>query len=319
MDDPPSVSPRLIAIVGPTASGKSDLALGIASRLGAEIVSCDSRQVYRGLDIGSAKPTREERRLVPHHLLDVVDPDQPFSAADYARLARQALQEIAGRGRLALVVGGTGLYLRALLEGLFEGPARDPALRQRLQAIVERGGATKLFAMLRRVDPQTAARLHVRDRVRVIRALEVFRCTGRPISSHQAVPPVPLRGFERLVLGLDPGRQELRRRVESRTSRMIAAGLLAEVSGLRARGYPATLPPMQAIGYRQAMAVLEGRLPRERLEAEIVTATMGYAKRQMTWFRHQTRPVWCPDHQAALGQVDSWLGATGGAASPRVP
>jgi len=312
------VSSRLIAIVGPTASGKSDLALDIASRLGGEIVSCDSRQVYRGLDIGSAKPTPEERRLVPHHLLDVVDPDQPFSAADYARLARQALVGIAARGRLSLVVGGTGLYLRALLDGLFEGPARDPDLRRRLEAIAERGGGARLFALLGRADPQTAARLHVRDRVRVIRALEVFRCTGRPISSHQAVPPLPLQGFERLVLGLCPARPALRRRVEARTSRMIEAGLLSEVSGLLARGYPAGLPPLQAIGYRQAVAVLEGRLPRERLEAEIVTATMRYAKRQMTWFRHQTRPIWCPDCQAALGRVEAWLGPAGGASGPPV-
>jgi tRNA dimethylallyltransferase len=237
----------------------------------------------------------------------VVDPDQPFSAADYARLSRQALREIAARGRLAVVVGGTGLYLRALLEGLFEGPARDPALRRRLEAIGERGGGARLFALLRRVDPQAAARLHVRDRLRVIRALEVFRSTGRAISSHQAVPPRPLRGFERLVLGLCPARPALRQRVESRTSRMLEAGLLDEVSGLLARGYPATLPPLQAIGYRQAVAVLEGRLPRQRLEPEIVTATMRYAKRQMTWFRHQTRPIWCPDPQAALGEVDGWL------------
>jgi tRNA dimethylallyltransferase len=312
------VSPRLIAIVGPTASGKSDLALDIASRLGGEIVSCDSRQVYRGLDIGSAKPTAEERRLVPHHLLDVVDPDQPFSAADYARLARQALAEIAARGRISLVVGGTGLYLRALLDGLFEGPARDPDLRRRLEAIAERGGGARLFALLSRADPQTASRLHERDRVRVIRALEVFRCTGRPISSHQAVAPLPLQGFERLVLGLCPERPALRRRVEARTSRMIEAGLMSEVAALLARGYPAGLPPLQAIGYRQVVAVLEGRLPRERLEAEIVTATMRYAKRQMTWFRHQTRPIWCPDQQAALGRVEAWLGAAGGAPGPPI-
>jgi tRNA dimethylallyltransferase len=312
------VSPRLIAIVGPTASGKSDLALDIASRLGGEIVSCDSRQVYRGLDIGSAKPTAEERRLVPHHLLDVVDPDQPFSAADYARLARQALAEIAARGRISLVVGGTGLYLRALLDGLFEGPARDPDLRRRLEAIAERGGGARLFALLSRADPQTASRLHERDRVRVIRALEVFRCTGRPISSHQAVAPLPLQGFERLVLGLCPERAALRRRVEARTSRMIEAGLMSEVAALLARGYPAGLPPLQAIGYRQVVAVLEGRLPRERLEAEIVTATMRYAKRQMTWFRHQTRPIWCPDQQAALGRVEAWLGAAGGAPGPPI-
>ena len=175
----------LVAVVGPTASGKSALALRLARALGGEIVSCDSQQVYRGLDIGTAKATPGERRELPHHLLDVVEPDEPFSAADYSRLARAALAQIRGRGRLPVVAGGTGLYLRALLSGLFEGPSRDAVLRRRLEAIAERFGDARLHRLLARVDADAARRIEPRDRVRVVRALEVFGATGRPISAQQ--------------------------------------------------------------------------------------------------------------------------------------
>ncbi|HET8646338.1 MAG TPA: tRNA (adenosine(37)-N6)-dimethylallyltransferase MiaA, partial [Vicinamibacteria bacterium] len=182
---------RVIAVVGPTASGKSALALRLAEASGGEIVACDSVQVYRGLDVGSAKPTAEERRRVRHHLVDVVDPDQHFSAADYARLARGALAEIAARGSVPIVAGGTGLYLRALLGGLFEGPSRDAALRLRLEALAQRFGDARLHRLLARVDPAAAARTSPRDRVRVVRALEVYWASGRPLSDHQRQPLQP--------------------------------------------------------------------------------------------------------------------------------
>jgi tRNA dimethylallyltransferase len=293
------VAAPLIAIVGPTASGKSRLGLRLAKARGGEIVSCDSLQIYRGLDIGSAKPTAEERRQVAHHLLDVADPDEDFSAADYARRAREAVRDIAARGRLPIVVGGTGLYLRALLLGLFEGPSRDERLRARLTRIAERFGDARLHRLLARLDPVAAARIEPRDRVRVVRAIEVFRVTGTPLSQHHRTVPVPLVGFEARILGLDPPRETLREAVAERTRRMFERGLLQEAKRLLDRGLSPALRPLRAIGYRQAIAALRGDLSPQEAEDAIVTATLQYAKRQRTWFRHQTRASWFGSGQAA--------------------
>ena len=300
--------PLLIAVVGPTAAGKSALALRLARAEGAEIVSCDSLQVYRGLDIGSAKPTADERRRVPHHLVDVVDPDQPFSAADYARLGRAALGAIRGRGALALVVGGTGLYLRALLHGLFEGPSRDQAVRARLEAMAERHGEARLHRWLARVDPHAAARIAPADRVRVVRALEVFHKTGRPLSGHHLAGAEPLPGHDVRVLGLAPAREALRAAVESRTERMLADGLVEETRRLVAR-YGPDLRPLGAIGYRQAAAVACGAVGVDEARRDIVKETMRYAKRQMTWFRHQEQVAWCADAAEAEALAARWLAA----------
>jgi tRNA dimethylallyltransferase len=313
------LAPPLVAVVGPTASGKSALGLRLALERGGEIVSCDSLQVYRGLDVGSAKATPAERALVPHHLLDVASPGEVFSAADYARLARAAVRDASGRGRLPLVVGGTGLYLRALLEGLFEGPPRDGALRARLERLAERFGDARLHRLLARVDPAAAARIAPRDRVRVVRALEVYRATGRPISAQRDEGREPLRGFRVLVVGLDPGRDALRAAIEERTARMIRSGLLDEVRGLLARGVPAGARPLQAIGYRQALAVLRGEMSLAEAEASITTDTVRFAKRQRTWFRHQARVRWCRDAEEARAVVLSWLDAPpdeGGVVTP---
>lgn len=300
----------LIAIVGPTAAGKSRLALDLARAHGGEIVSCDSLQVYRGLDIGSAKPTAEERRLVPHHLVDVADPALDFSAAEYARQARAAVRDIAARGRLPIVVGGTGLYLRALLQGLFDGPSRDEALRRRFEAMARRFGDARVHRLLRRVDPPAAARTPPRDRVRVVRALEVFALTGRPLSRHHGeTAPDPLTGFRVRVVVLDPGPVALRAAVEARTRQMFAAGLLGEVRGLLEGGLSPEARPLKAIGYRQAVAVIRGELGREQAEAGVVTATMQYAKRQRTWFRHQVEALWCTDPAAAAATVVAFLSA----------
>jgi tRNA dimethylallyltransferase len=298
----------LIAVVGPTASGKSAFALRLAEERDGEIVSCDSLQVYRGLDIGSAKPTADERARVPHHLLDVVDPDQPFSAADYARLGREALAGIRTRGRLAVVAGGTGLYLRALLRGLFAGPARQTGLRDRLEAIASRHGDARLHRLLRRVDPAAARRIEVRDRVRVVRALEVYWTTGRPLSEQRTHGLEPLEGFDVLVLGLAPAREELQAAVEARSAAMFKAGLLEEVRGLLAR-YPDDLRPLQAIGYRQALAVVRGRLGPADAVRDMVKDTMRYAKRQRTWFRHQEDTVWCATASLARERALAWLSA----------
>jgi tRNA dimethylallyltransferase len=297
--------PRLIAIAGPTASGKSALAMRLAAARGGEIVSCDSLQVYRGLDIGSAKPSRAERAAVPHHLLDVVDPDQTFSAAGYARLARAAVADIHVRGRTPIVAGGSGLYLRALVWGLFEGPARDEPLRRRLEALADRRGDARLHGILRRVDPEAAARIEPRDRVRVVRALEVYRATGRPIGELQRGGGGGLAGFEVKVIVLDPGREALRSAVEARADAMLAAGLVEETRALLAR-YPGARP-LDAIGYRQAASVVRGSSDVAKARRDIVVETMRYAKRQLTWFRHQQDAEWCADPASAEDLASRWL------------
>jgi len=303
------VAAPLIAIVGPTASGKTALALRLARERSGEIVSCDSLQVYRGLDVGSAKASAEERAGAPHHLLDVVDPDEPFSAADYARLARTALAGIRERGRLAIVAGGSGLYLRALLAGLFEGPSRDEALRARLERLAERHGDARIHRLLRRVDPAAAARLHPGDRVRIVRALEVFWLTGRPISEQHEAGARPLEGFRTLVLGLAPERSLLRAAVEARTRAMFERGLVAEAAAVLERSGGRAPRPLGAIGYRQALAVLRGELDPAEAERQVVTATMRFAKRQMTWFRHQAQVAWHGSAEAAHAAAVAWLDA----------
>ena len=299
----------LIAVVGPTAAGKSALALRLAREHGGEIVSCDSLQVYRGLDIGSAKATPEERASVPHHLIDVVEPDAVFSAADYARLAREATAAIRARGRLPVVAGGTGLYLRALLYGLFEGPSRNEALRARLERIAVRFGDARLHRLLRRVDPRAAERTHP-QRPRPHRA------GARGLRAHG---PADQRAARRARAGRSRARSScsdsLRTAAGSgRPSRRAPArcwsgGSLEEVRALMARfGEP--LPrPLAAIGYRQAVSVLRGELTLEAAEQSIVTETLRFAKRQMTWFRHQTpRDVrWFEDPEAAYGFAAGWL------------
>ena len=302
------MAPPLIAIVGPTASGKSALGLRLARAHGGEIVSCDSLQVYRGLDIGSAKATLEERREVRHHLIDVVDPGELFSAAEYARRARGALADVTERGRLPIVAGGTGLYLKALLEGLFEGPARDEVRRRRLERLAERFGDERVHRLLRRLDPEAAGRIRPRDRVRIVRALEVYWATGQPISAHQRKGAEPLSGYRILLLGLAPDRDALRRVVERRTREMLERGLVDEVRGLLERGFGPDLRPLQAIGYREAVAVVRGEMSPEDAEGAIVTATMRFAKRQMTWFRHQADVTWFTDPEEAYAAALAWLG-----------
>jgi tRNA dimethylallyltransferase len=309
------VAAPLIAVVGPTASGKSALAMALALAEGGEIVSCDSLQVYRGLDIGSAKPSRKEQASVRHHLIDVVDADQPFSAAEYARLARAAIADIRSRGRLPIVAGGTGLYLKALLQGLFAGPSRDAALRSRLEGIASRFGDARLHRLLARLDPLAAERTHANDRVRIVRALEVYWLTGRPITAQQAVAGPALQGPQ-LLVGLHPDRARLREAVVRRTRQMLERGLLDETRGLVARFGEPQPRPLAAIGYRQAVCVLRGQMAPEAAEQSIVTDTMRFAKRQMTWFRHQADVRWFAEAGDASAFVLSWLASARRPASP---
>jgi len=307
----------LAVIVGPTASGKSAVALGLAENAPVEIVSCDSLQVYRGMDIGSAKPSLDERRRVRHHLIDVAEPHEGFSAARYSELGRAALAEVRERGHWPLVVGGSGLYLRALLFGLSAGPARDEPLRRRLERIAARRGDAALHGLLARVDPLAAARIHPRDRLRAVRALEVYRLTRRRLTAEPRSmrlsaplqePGDPLNAFDVALFGLNPPRTELRARVEARAAGMLEAGLLEETRGLLER-YPGSPPrPLQAIGYRQAVDVLQGRCTRDAAFRQVVTRTMQYAKRQMTWFRHQARVSWYPDADGLTAAVkEFWV------------
>ena len=251
------MSRRVVAIVGPTASGKTAVALALAERLGGEIISADSRQVYRHLDIGTAKPTPAERARVPHHLLDVADPDETFDAARFRATALAAVDDVTGRGRPVIVCGGTGLYLRALLRGLFPAPPRAPELRAQLHAVEEREPGA-LHRRLARVDPEAAERLHPRDLLRIVRALEVETLTGRPISAWHSEHRFQGGGLDARVLGCRRSPEELAARIEERCEAMLAQGLLDELRGLWARGYAPELASLQSVGYREMGAHLRG-------------------------------------------------------------
>lgn len=281
----------LVAIVGPTGSGKSELAIEMARQLRGEIVSCDALQVYRELDVGTAKVRPEAQRGIPHHLLGVIPPTEEFSAAEYIARAAPVIEDIAARGRVPVVVGGTGLYLRALLRGLFEGPGRLPAIRARLSRFAERRGTPALHRLLTRWDPVSAERIHPNDRVRLERALEVRIGTGRPMSELMAERTSPVAGFEAILVGLEPTRSALAQRIERRVARMFDAGFATEVRELVER-YGEDVPAFKAIGYREALAYVSGKIDLRRAQELIVTATLQYAKRQMTWFRREEGLEW---------------------------
>jgi len=281
----------LIAIVGPTGTGKSELALKLAGRWPAEIVNCDSVQMYRGLDIGAAKVPLEQRRGIPHHLLDIADPDEIVTAGDYARLARPLIRRIADSGHLPLVVGGTGFYLRALIDGLFKGPRRDEKLRSRL-AERERLRPGSLHRLLSRLDPASSRRIHQRDGNKLIRALEVRLLTGRPLSELHQEGQDRLRGFRVLKLGLDPPRDGLFVRLGERAKRMFAGGLVEEVEQILSKGFPENSKALEALGYRQALMLRRGELTRAEAIALTERDTRRYAKRQWTWFRRDADVVW---------------------------
>jgi len=280
--------PLVVILLGPTGSGKTALSLSLAERFGGEIVSCDSVAVYRGMELGTAKPTREERARVPHHLIDVAEPDEPFTAGEYSKLAREVLQEIRARERLPIVTGGTGLYLRALTEGLFAGPERREDLRARLRQCAERHGSGWLQRMLKKLDAATAERIHANDTAKLIRAIEVCVAARRPMS--EVMGRDPLVGFRLLRIGLNPPRAALYKRISERCAAMFAAGLVEETRGLVVRYGP--VKALDSLGYRQARCVLDGAMS---LDEAIKAAQQGhrnYAKRQMTWFRREPEVKW---------------------------
>ena len=284
--------PRIVVITGPTASGKSELAVRLARYLGAEVVGADSRQVYRFLDVGTAKPGPAQRRAVAHHLLDVADPDEPFDVARYVGLARTAVADIVRRGQRVLVVGGTGLYIKGLTGGLCTGPKADAALRERLELEEATMGRGHLHRRLAGVDPQTARRLHPNDRVRVVRALEVFLLGGGRLSDRQREHGFRDRPFSTLTIALAPERAELDCRIERRCREMMQGGLVEEVERLWAMGYGPHLAPLRSIGYKQVGRCLRGEVGWRQAVAEMVSETRRFARRQLVWLRPHAEVQW---------------------------
>jgi tRNA dimethylallyltransferase len=284
--------PALIVISGPTAVGKTALALALGQHYPLEVISADSRQVYRLMDIGTAKPSAAERAALPHHLLDVAWPDEPFDAARYAQLAAAAIDEVLARGRIPVLVGGTGLYIRVLTEGLANVPAADPGLRTALQVQAAAAGAPAMHRRLAAVDPEAAAKLHPNDLVRIVRALEVFELTGQPLSARQRDHGFRTRRYRLLKIGLNLERVTLYQRIDQRAAEMLTAGLIEETELLLAAGYSADLKSLQTIGYREAVRLLRGEISREQALAELQLATRRYAKRQLTWFRADAEMIW---------------------------
>ena len=299
---------ELLAIVGPTAVGKTALSIELAQRFHGEVISADSRQVYRQMDIGTAKATPAEQAAVPHHLIDAVDPDEELTLAHYRRLAAEAIADIAARGRLPILVGGTGLYVRALLEGwtVPEVPPQ-PELRRELEGCAEREGHQALHRRLAQVDPEAAARIDARNVRRVIRALEVYHAIGEPISALQAKSPP---GYRILTIGLTMPRADLYHRIDERVDRMIAAGLVDEVRALLARGYDLDLPAMSGLGYRQIGQFLQGEVSLEEAIALIKRHTRRLVRQQYNWFRPTDPAIhWVDLSQPFRDRVDEWVRA----------
>lgn len=282
----------LICLVGPTAVGKTEIAIQLAQQLDAEIVSLDSRQIYREMDIGTAKPTADQQRAIPHHLIDCVDVDQPFSVAEYQRLADIAIAEIWERSKRVMAVGGAGLYFRGIIEGLFDGPGADVEIRAKLQREADEHGNVALHERLRQCDPEAADRTHPNNLVRVIRALEVYELTGKPISALQQQWKMEEPRYPFWAFGLDMPREVLYRRIEDRVDLMVEAGLVEEVKGLLDRGYPRNCVAMQSFGYKELTDYVDGVRTLDEAIALLKQNTRRFAKRQLTWFRKDPRIEW---------------------------
>ena len=283
--------PLLVVVLGPTGSGKTALAVALAERFHGEIVNCDSVAMYREFEIGTAKPTSEERARAPHHLLDFVDPTAFVTAGEYARLGRQTLQEIASRNAIPIVAGGTGLYLRALLEGLFPGPQRSEQLRERLREQANQHGSAYLHRVLTRLDPEASGKIHANDAPKLIRAIEVCLASRQTMTELWRRGRDPLTGFQIVRLGLNPERAALYDRINRRAERMFEAGLVEETRGLLGK-YGEAAGPLRALGYKQATQLVRGELTNEAAIQAAQQAHRNYAKRQMTWFRREPDVAW---------------------------
>jgi tRNA dimethylallyltransferase len=282
----------LVAILGATATGKSALALALAERLNGEIINCDSTAVYRGFDIGTDKVSLADRRGIPHHLIDIAEPTDEYTAAQFARDAAPIVRDLHSRGRLPILAGGTGFYYRALTRGLFPGPGKDAALRRRLESIAERRNVTHLHRMLKRVDPGSAARIQPRDLKRLVRALEVYFLTGRPLTAHFADTTSPLPDVDVIAIGLRLPAAQISERVTRRVDEQFARGLLDEIRALLARGIPETARPFGGLVYRQALEHLHGVRDEAATRALIAQENRRYARRQLIWFRKEPNLMW---------------------------
>lgn len=293
--------PKLIIITGPTAAGKSSLAIDMALHFHGEIVNADSMQVYRGMDMGTAKPSIEERMGVPHHLLDIADPDENFNAAIYRSFAEPVLREIASRDKVCFVVGGTGLYIKALLGGLFKSPPTDYGLREKLYQEYEARGLDPLYEQLKALDPESALNIHPHDKTRIIRALEIIHLTGQPFSSLIRNHQFKERSFHPLKISLDVDREVLYDRINNRSLAMLQTGLIEETQRLLGMGYTADLKAMKSLGYRHVIRYLNNDWGFGELVRRLQTDTRRYAKRQLTWFRADTEMIWInPEDRAHI-------------------
>ncbi len=310
MDSSRSPAPfPVIALMGPTAVGKTSIAIRLARRIGAEIVNVDSVQIYRRLDIGSAKPTIEERQMVPHHLVDILEPDEPMDAARFSRLARRVVRRLMEGGRNVILAGGTGLYMRAILQGISPVPGRHPGLRQSFMEAADRFGTPWLHARLKEVDQEAASRISENDLYRIMRALEIFYETGMAMSRWiQRNRPIPLHeelGRPVLKIGLMIPRRELYARIDQRVDQMLEEGFVEEVEGLLAAGYSPDLRPLQSIGYRHIIGFLLGGMTLEEAVRELKRDTRRFAKRQLTWFRSEPGIEWF-DARGLRREKDLW-------------
>jgi tRNA dimethylallyltransferase len=306
--------PIVLAVLGPTATGKSALALSLAERYGGEIINCDSTAVYRGFDIGTDKVAIEDRRGIPHHLIDIADPTEVYTAAQYARDASRVIRDLHARGALPILVGGTGFYYRALTRGLFPGPGADSALRARLDRVAARKGPERLHRMLRRVDPDSAQRIMTRDQKRLVRALEVFLTTGRPLTEHFADTRSPVADCEVIPLALTIPAALTAERVARRVDQQFARGIVDEVQSLLARGVPADARPFGGLVYRQVMEMLRGVRDEAATRALIVTENRRYSRRQLIWFRKEPNLIWFDgpgERPEILHRVESMLASRG--------
>jgi tRNA dimethylallyltransferase len=299
------MKPLVVAVLGSTATGKSALALAIAERFAGEIVNCDSTAVYRGFDIGTDKIAAADRRGIPHHLIDIAEPTDDYTAAQYARDAAAAIRDVHGRGLLPILAGGTGFYFRALTRGLFPGPGRDAILRRRLESIAERRDVTFLHRLLRKVDPASALRIQPRDLKRLVRALEVFFLTGRPLTAHFADTQSPIPDVDVLAIGLRLPAAVISERVTRRVDEQFARGLLDEIRTLLARGIPETARPFGGLVYRQAIEHLHGVRDEAATRALIAQENRRYARRQLIWFRKEPNLSWFDGPGESATTIDS--------------